>query len=80
MASWIDTHCHLDAAEFARDTDAVRARARANGVTHCILPAVEVGNFEAVRKLAQRHGDSYALGIHPLCTTAARPERPGRPG
>ncbi|MEO8655840.1 MAG: TatD family hydrolase, partial [Ramlibacter sp.] len=30
--------------------------------------------FEAVRKLAQRHGDSYALGIHPLCTTAARPD------
>jgi TatD DNase family protein len=74
MPSWIDTHCHLDAAEFARDSDAVRTRARANGVTHCILPAVEIGNFEAVRDLARRHGDSYALGIHPLCTAAARPE------
>lgn len=74
MPSWIDTHCHLDAAEFARDADAVRARARANGVAHCILPAVEVGNFQAVRGLAQRHGDSYALGIHPLCTAAAQPE------
>ena len=71
MTAWIDTHCHLDAAEFAPDTDAVRARARAAGVTHCVLPAVEVGNFKAVRELAHRHGDSYALGIHPLCTGAA---------
>jgi TatD DNase family protein len=27
---------------------------------------VEVGNFEAVRRLAHAQGDSYALGIHPL--------------
>jgi len=74
MPSWIDTHCHLDAGEFARDRDAVRARAQANGVTHCILPAVEVGNFQTVRDLAQRHGDSYALGIHPLYTAAAQTE------
>ena len=39
------------------------------------------GNFEAVRGLAQRHGDSYALGIHPLCTgRGAATERPGTAG
>lgn len=74
MPAWIDTHCHLDAPEFAPDSDAVRARARDSGVVHCVLPAVEVGNFEAVRELAHRHGDSYALGIHPLRTGAARQE------
>jgi TatD DNase family protein len=68
---WIDTHCHLDAAEFARDVDAVRQRAAAAGVVHCVLPAVHPANFEAVRALAHRHGDSYALGIHPLCTGTA---------
>jgi precorrin-6B methylase 2 len=36
------------------------------GVVHCVLPAVEVANFEAVRALAHAGGDSYALGIHPL--------------
>lgn len=71
MASWIDTHCHLDAAEFAADRDAVRARAGAAGVAHCVLPAVQADNFETVRALAHRHGDSYALGIHPLCTGSA---------
>jgi TatD DNase family protein len=74
MPAWIDTHCHLDAAEFSADTAAVRARAAAAGVVHCILPAVERGNFAVVRELAQTHGDSYALGIHPMCTGGARIE------
>ena len=71
MTAWIDTHCHLDAAEFAGDTAAVRARAAAHGVVLCVLPAIEAGNLEAVRSLAHQGGDSYALGIHPLCTVRA---------
>ena len=71
MASWIDTHCHLDAQEFASDRTDVRNRARTAGVGHCVLPAVEVANFAAVHELAHRHGDSYALGIHPLATARA---------
>ncbi len=73
---WIDTHCHLDAAEFARlgGAAAVRAAARAQGVVHCVLPGVEPANWQAVHDLAHAHGDSYALGIHPLyvarCTQA----------
>ena len=69
---WIDTHCHLDSAEFAADTPAVRSRAASRGVAHCVLPAVGAGNFGAVRALAHRYGDSYALGIHPVCTGGAR--------
>ncbi len=72
MTAWIDTHCHLDAPEFAADADAVRAQARAAGVGHCVIPAVSAQNFDAVRELAHRHGDSYALGIHPLCTGQAQ--------
>lgn len=63
---WIDTHCHLDAPEFAHDVRAVRSRAWDLGVTHCVLPAVKVADFERVRALAHEFGDSYALGIHPL--------------
>ena len=72
MTFWIDTHCHLDAAEFAPDLAAVRARAAARQVGHCVLPAVAVGNFAAVRQLAHDFGDSYALGIHPLCVPQAQ--------
>jgi TatD DNase family protein len=68
---WIDTHCHLDAAEFDADRDAARVRARAAGVARLVLPAVEVANFERVCELAHAHGDAYALGIHPLYTGRA---------
>ena len=71
MTVWIDTHCHLDAPEFCSDVLAMRARAAARGVAHCVLPAVQVANFAAVRELAHQFGDSYALGIHPLCVPQA---------
>ena len=66
MSYWIDTHCHLDALEFAGQIDAVWARAVAQNVRHCVVPAVELGNFDRVRHLAHQTGNSYALGIHPL--------------
>jgi TatD DNase family protein len=72
MTRWIDTHCHLDAAEFLPDVAAVRARAAERSVLHCVLPAIGVGNFAAVRELAHQFGDSYALGIHPLYVKQAQ--------
>lgn len=71
MPFWIDTHCHWDAPEFDADRDALRAAAHAVGVAHCVIPAVERSNWATVRELAQRWGDSYALGIHPLYTGRA---------
>jgi len=69
---WIDTHCHLDAAEFDDDRDAVRQRARDAGVALCVIPAVERGNWAKVREVAHRYGDVYALGIHPLYVPQAQ--------
>ena len=69
---WIDTHCHLDASEFAADRDAVRQRARDAGVGLCVIPAVERANWVPVRELAHRYGDVYALGIHPLYVPQAQ--------
>ena len=71
---WIDSHCHLDAFEFSGDVLQVRAQATQNGVVHCVIPAVEVGNFDAVRTLAHQTGDSYCLGIHPLYVAQAQEE------
>ncbi len=68
---WIDTHCHLDAADFDADRDAVVAAARAAGVASIVIPAVDAGNFERVRMLAHEHGLAYAVGIHPMCTNGA---------
>ncbi len=66
MLSWIDTHCHLDAHEFGALAHTLRAEAATLGVAHCVLPAVEPGNFDVVRVLAHTRADSYCLGIHPL--------------
>lgn len=63
---WIDTHCHLDAAEFDADRNAVAARAKAAGVTQIVIPAVDVHNLARVCELAHQHDLTYALGIHPL--------------
>ena len=71
MPCIIDTHCHLDAPELAHDVDAMRALARTRGVAQLVIPAVDVHNFAAVQALARRHGDAYALGIHPMCTPGA---------
>ncbi len=68
---WIDTHCHLDAGDFDADRDEVLARAREGGVSMMVIPAVEVGAFAGVARLAHRHGLAYALGIHPLYTPQA---------
>ena len=63
----IDTHCHLDAAEFAADRDAVVAASRAAGVSALVIPAVETANFRAVRDCCQRYPQCYpAYGLHPL--------------
>jgi TatD DNase family protein len=71
--SWIDTHCHLDAAEFDADRSLAWQRARAAGVTMAVVPAVGADNFDAVRALAHELGLAYALGIHPLCIGRAEP-------
>jgi len=64
---WIDTHCHLDAAEFGAESPAVAARAGGQGVGMIVIPAVELANFATVRDLAATVGNGrYALGIHPI--------------
>jgi TatD DNase family protein len=65
-SGWIDTHCHLDAAEFDADRPQVLARARAAGLAQLVLPAVAVPLFEPLLALARAQDLPYALGIHPL--------------
>lgn len=69
----IDTHCHLDAAELTHDRKEVIERAGAAGVSAIVIPAIDTGNFGAVRSLAHSFkGGAYALGIHPICVPQAR--------
>lgn len=64
---WIDTHCHLDASEFAGESEGIATGAEQQGISLIVIPAVECANFDAVKELASRHANCvYALGIHPM--------------
>lgn len=70
---WIDSHCHLDAAEFDADREAAAAAARAAGVASIVVPAVERANFGAVASVCREYpGCVAAYGIHPLYVDRAR--------
>ena len=70
----IETHCHLDAAEFnGTQADIVRD-AEAAGVGRIVLPSVARSNFDVVRSLCKQYpGCAPAYGIHPMYTGSAHP-------
>ena len=70
----IDTHCHLDAAEFNADRDEVALQAKQAGLQMIVIPAVEPSNFQRVIALSAKHPQCcYALGIHPMYVQNAGP-------
>ena len=63
----IDTHCHLDAAEFDADRQAVLARARAKGVTTIVVPGVTAPGWDYLWQFCAAEPGLYpALGLHPV--------------
>ncbi len=69
----IDTHCHLDAAEFDGDRDAVIARARVAGVKVFVVPAVTAAGFDGLDMLADATpGMARAFGLHPMTIDTAQ--------
>ena len=71
---FIDTHCHLDAAEFGgKQADVVR-NAAAAGVDRLVVPSVAGDNFKTVRELCKQYPGCFpAYGIHPIYTDSAVP-------
>ena len=74
---WIDTHCHLDAPEFAGSLSAVINAAAEKNVKAILLPAVKAVDCAHVKELAHQYSQEipglvYTLGIHPLYTNQAQ--------
>jgi TatD DNase family protein len=69
----VDTHAHLDAAEFDADRREVIDRARGAGVATVVCPAVSAASSRAVVRLAEEHDELLAaVGIQPnSCAEAA---------
>ena len=71
---FIDTHCHLDAAEFNDQQNAVVRDAQRAGVVALVIPAIERDNFAAVSRLVAQFSNCVpAYGIHPLFVERATP-------
>jgi TatD DNase family protein len=71
----VDSHCHLDAAEFDADRDAVIARARAAGVERQVVPAVEAAGWPKLRAVCAAHAGLHpAYGLHPMYLASHRDE------
>jgi len=63
----IDSHCHLDFADFTSERDAVVERARTAGVGRMITISTRIDQFPVISALAEAYPDVY-------CTVGAHPE------
>jgi TatD DNase family protein len=71
----IDTHCHLDFADFDADRSALLAAMAAKGVIAAIVPGVSANHWQNVLALAAAHPNIYpALGIHPCFIDQSQPD------
>ncbi len=62
----VDSHCHLDFADFADEIDEVVARAEAAGVCRMVTIGTRVKRFDEVRALTERFDNVYcSVGTHP---------------
>ncbi len=63
----VDSHCHLDAAEFDSDRAAVVSRARASGVLQQVVPAVDAAGWPKLREVCAADAGLFpAYGLHPM--------------
>jgi TatD DNase family protein len=71
----VDSHCHLDVAEFDGDRALVVQRARAAGVTHQVVPAIDAAGWANLRDTcAAEPGLHAAYGLHPMYLDRHRAE------
>ena len=74
-AEFVDTHCHLDAAEFDADRAEIAVAAQTVGVTRIVVPAVDRASFSTVAAACRAYPACRpAYGIHPLFVGTAQPE------
>jgi TatD DNase family protein len=63
----IDTHCHLDVADFDADRGRVLARCRAQGVRDIVVPAIDRAGWPRLLALCADDAMLHpALGLHPV--------------
>lgn len=63
---FIDSHCHLDFADFQGHHPELLEAMSKNQVSHALVISVNLGDFPNVLALAEQHPNLYAtVGVHP---------------
>lgn len=62
----IDTHCHLDFADFDAERDELMERCRQSGVVRMVTISTRVKKFDTLCRLAEEYDNVYcSVGTHP---------------
>ena len=65
-AKFIDTHCHLDSADFVGDLDEVLESCASLGVEKMLIPGADLADLPKATSLADKYAQIYfSVGIHP---------------
>lgn len=67
MYKLIDTHSHLFAEEFGEDRSEVMRRAREAGITHIVMPNIDMASIEPMLQVCAEYPDFCypTIGLHP---------------
>jgi TatD DNase family protein len=62
----VDSHCHLDFADFDEEREAIMQRAFDNGVRRMVTISTRVKKFDQILALAEKYDEVYcSVGTHP---------------
>ena len=71
----VDSHCHIDVADFEPDRGEVLSRARKAGVRRIVVPAIAADGWDHLEATCARHPGLFpAYGLHPMFLDRHRPE------
>lgn len=66
MYSLIDTHCHIYDASLTSQIQDVLSRASSEGVTHILMPNIDMSSIDEMLKVEIAHKECIAMmGLHP---------------
>lgn len=71
----IDSHCHLDVADFADDRERVIEHCKQLGIAQIIVPGIDQPGWQQLLELCRHHCALLpALGLHPVFIDSHQPD------
>jgi len=75
MTMYVDSHCHLNFPDLAKDLPAILDNMRRNQVGQALVVSVNLDDWPSIIALAEAHPELWAsVGVHPDYEDVAEPE------